>query len=154
MTKPFSFWRPDLTTPFPIEFMPAKILIVDDEPHMLRLTEFSLRKGGFEIFLGQNGREAVELARSQQPDLIVMDLQMPEVDGLAALQQLKSDPLTSAIPVIMLTVRGQAFSREQAGQLGAALYLTKPFSPAQLLSEAQRLLASTDSSTRTGEEGQ
>ena len=122
--------------------MTQKILIVDDEPHMRRITELSLRKGGFEITIGRNGREAVELAGQEQPALIVLDLQMPEMDGLTALKHLKSGQATAHIPVIMLTVRGQAISREQAESSGAALYLTKPFSPSHLLAEVQRLLAS------------
>ena len=120
--------------------MPAKILIVDDEPHMLRVTELSIKRGGFDIVIGRNGREAVELAAREKPVLIVMDVSMPEMDGLTALQHLKADPDTAAIPVIMLTVRGQAMTRHQAEQSGAAVYLTKPFSPSQLLVEVRRLL--------------
>jgi DNA-binding response OmpR family regulator len=120
--------------------MPSKILIVDDEPHMLRLTELSLRKGGFQICLARSGEEALEIAEKEKPDLIVMDLVMPGTDGLTALKELKSRPPSASTPVIMLTVRGQAFTRKEAEESGAALYLTKPFSPAQLLAEVQRLL--------------
>jgi CheY-like chemotaxis protein len=120
--------------------MPQKILIVDDEPHMLRVTELSLRKGGFSLIIGRNGRQALELAARERPDLIVMDVVMPELDGLAALAQLKASPDTAAIPVIMLTARGQIVARQQAETSGAALYLTKPFSPSQLLAEVQRLI--------------
>jgi CheY-like chemotaxis protein len=121
--------------------MPKKILIVDDEPHMLRVTELSLRKGGFELVIGRNGRQALELAARERPDVIVMDVVMPELDGLAALAQLKAHPETAGIPVIMLTARGQTVARQQAETSGAALYLTKPFSPSQLLAEVQHLLA-------------
>lgn len=120
--------------------MPAKILIVDDEPHIRRVTELSLKRGGHEILIGRNGREGVELARLEQPALIVMDVLMPEMDGFAALRELKQDPRTSAIPVIMLTARGHVLTREEAGNYGATLFLTKPFSPAQLLLEANRLI--------------
>jgi len=120
--------------------MTPKILIVDDEPHMLRVTELSIKKGGFDIVIGRNGREAVELATREKPALIVMDVSMPEMDGLTALQFLKCNPGTAAIPVIMLTVRGQAVTRHQAELSGAAVYLTKPFSPSQLLAEVRRLL--------------
>jgi len=120
--------------------MPAKVLIVDDEPHMLRVTELSIKRGGYDIVIGRNGREALELAAREKPVLIVMDVSMPEMDGLAALQHLKTNPETAAIPVIMLTVRGQAMTRHQAEQSGAAVYLTKPFSPSQLLAEVRRLL--------------
>ena len=120
--------------------MSTKVLIVDDEPHMLRVTELSIKKGGYAIVIGRNGREALELAAREKPSLIVMDVSMPEMDGLTALQQLKANPDTAPIPVIMLTVRGQAMTRHQAEQSGAAVYLTKPFSPSQLLVEVKRLL--------------
>ena len=122
--------------------MTTKVLIVDDEPHMLRVTELSIKKGGYDIVIGRNGREAIELAAREMPSLIVMDVSMPEMDGLTALKHLKSSPETALIPVIMLTVRGQALTRLEAEQSGAAVYLTKPFSPSQLLAEVKRLLAS------------
>jgi DNA-binding response OmpR family regulator len=120
--------------------MTTKVLIVDDEPHMLRVTELSIKRGGYDIVIGRNGREAVDLAIREKPGLIVMDVSMPEMDGLTALQHLKSIRETKSIPVIMLTVRGQAMTRLQAELAGAAVYLTKPFSPSQLLAEVRRLL--------------
>jgi CheY-like chemotaxis protein len=118
-----------------------KVLIVDDEPHMLRITELSLKKGGYAILTARNGREATEIAEREQPALIVMDVTMPEMDGFAALKHLKSVPSTAAIPVIMLTARGQMMAREEAEASGAALYLTKPFSPSALAAEAKRIIA-------------
>ncbi len=132
-----------MNTPDPNRPVPRKVLIVDDEPHMLRLTELSIKKGGFAIVTGRNGREALALAASEKPDLIVMDVTMPELDGLSALKQLKSSPATASIPVVMLTVRGHVLTRQQAEEAGAAVFLTKPFSPTQLLSEARRLLGET-----------
>jgi two-component system OmpR family response regulator len=117
-----------------------KILIVDDEPHMLRVTEFSLRRGGYQLIIGRNGREAIELADREQPALIVMDVLMPELDGLGALRLLKQSPRTANIPVIMLTARGHVMTRQDAEDSGASLFLTKPFSPNQLLTEAKRLI--------------
>lgn len=121
--------------------MPSKILIVDDEPYMLRIIELSLRKGGHQLILGRNGREAVALARQEKPQAIVMDVLMPEMDGLQALRAVRQDPATSAIPVIMLTARGQILTRQEAEASGASLFLTKPFSPTQLLNEVERLIA-------------
>jgi len=120
---------------------PAKILIVDDEPHMLRVTELSVKKGGYEVLLARDGRAAVALAGQAQPALIVMDLLMPELDGMQALRELKQNPATARIPVILLTSRGHVVTRQAAESSGAALFLTKPFSPTQLLKEVQRLLA-------------
>lgn len=128
---------------------PGKVLIVDDEPHMLRVTELSLRRGGFEILIGRNGRQAIELARRAQPNLIVMDVLMPELDGIGALRVLKDDPDTSGIPVIMLTARGHLMTRQEAAECGAALFLTKPFSPTMLLQEARRLVGPSPSPSAT-----
>jgi two-component system, chemotaxis family, chemotaxis protein CheY len=121
--------------------MIPKLLIVDDEAHMLRVTELSLKKGGYSLLIGRNGREAVELARRELPALIVMDVQMPILDGLGALRELKADAATRDIPVIMLTARGHALTRQEAEGSGAALFLTKPFSPTQLLNDVRRLMA-------------
>ena len=123
--------------------MPRKVLIVDDEPHMLRVTELSIKKGAYAIVIGRNGREAIDLAVREKPDLIVMDVTMPEMDGLTALKHLKACPETADIPVIMLTVRGHALTRQQAEQAGAAIFLTKPFSPTLLLAETRRILGET-----------
>ncbi len=124
--------------------MVKRILIVDDEPHMLRITELSLKKGGYEILTARNGREALESAARELPALIVMDVTMPEMDGLTALQQLKAAPATAGIPVIMLTSRGQSIARETAEASGAALYLTKPFSPSALAAEARRVILASE----------
>lgn len=123
--------------------MNKRALIADDEPHMLRITELSLKRGGFDLLIARNGREAVEIATRELPDLIVMDVAMPVLDGLAALRELKTSPQTANIPVIMLTARGQQVARDEAERSGAALYLTKPFSPSQLLAEARRFIGLT-----------
>ena len=120
--------------------MRPKILIVDDEPHMLRLTELSLRKSGYDILLARNGHEAVAAANREKPQLIVMDVIMPEFDGLAALEEIKLNPETKHIPVILLSARSHILTREEAERCGAALFLTKPFSPTELLTEARRLV--------------
>ncbi len=133
----------DFTTPISKPLMPQKILIVDDEAFMLRVTELSLKKGGYQLIFGRNGVEAVQLAASELPALIVMDVQMPEMDGLAALRHLKQNPATAGIPVIMLTARGHVLTRQDAEGSGAALFLTKPCSPMQLLKEVQRILGKT-----------
>lgn len=120
--------------------MPA-ILIADDEPHMLRLLELSLRKTGCELRMVGNGRELLEAAQALQPVLIVSDVSMPEMDGLAALACLKQSERTRSIPVIMLTAKGQPLTRLQAERSGANVFLTKPFSPTELLQHALRLIA-------------
>lgn len=120
--------------------MNARILIADDEAHMRRVIELSLRRGGYELVIAHDGREAVQLARTERPALIVMDVNMPELNGVEALRELKQTPETADIPVIMLTARGHVPTRQEAESSGAALFLTKPFSPTQLLDEVRRLL--------------
>ncbi|HTI73200.1 MAG TPA: response regulator [Candidatus Limnocylindria bacterium] len=121
--------------------MTPTILIVDDEAHMLRVTELSLKRGGYSLLIARNGREAIELAGRMHPALIVMDVQMPEMDGLTALKTLKENEATSHIPVIMLTARGHVLTRTEAEGSGAAMFITKPFSPNQLLADVQRLIS-------------
>ncbi|MFZ4779474.1 MAG: response regulator [Terrimicrobiaceae bacterium] len=120
--------------------MTNTILIVDDEPHMLRITELSLKKAGFNLLIARSGNEALQLARQHLPALIVMDVVMPDLDGISALKELKATPATDKIPVIMLTSRGQNVTRVDAEGSGAALYLTKPFSPSALAAEARRII--------------
>jgi len=130
--------------------MTKKILIVDDEPHMLRVTELSLKKLGFDILTARNGDDAIQIAQRDLPVLIVMDVVMPQKDGLSALKELKALPATAQIPVIMLTTRGQNITRTEAEGLGAALYLTKPFSPSALASEARRIIEAGESNISRG----
>ena len=118
--------------------MPHKILIVDDEPFMLRLIQHHLENAGYEMIKARNGREAVEAATRENPCLVVMDAMMANMDGLSALRQLKQEPSTRAIPVIMLTANPHKYTREEAESSGAAIFLTKPFSPTHLLEEIRK----------------
>lgn len=126
--------------------MAKRILAVDDEKHIVRLVQINLEKAGYEVVTASNGREAVEAALEHKPDLIVMDVMMPEMDGFEALQLLKNDPQTEAIPVVMLTAKAQDADVFQGWQSGADLYLTKPFNPMELLTFVRRIL---DAQTET-----
>ncbi len=119
---------------------PKKILIADDELYMLRLLELTLKKGGFEVISCRDGQEALALAVSTLPQLIVLDVMMPGLDGLGALRQLKENPATRAIPVIVLSAKGHALTRVEAEVAGTALFLAKPFSPNQLLGDVQKII--------------
>ena len=119
--------------------MAKKILAVDDEKHILRLVQINLEKAGYEVVTGSNGREAIEKVRSEKPELVVMDVMMPEMDGFEALKQLKADPETADIPVIMLTAKAQDADVFHGWQSGADLYLTKPFNPMELLTFVKRI---------------
>ncbi len=118
----------------------AKILVVDDEPIVQRLLQRHLERAGYEMVSATNGREALDLAAREGPQLIVMDIMMPEMDGLTALRQLKKTEGTRAIPVIMITANSHIVTRQESESAGAALFLTKPFSPLQLVTEIRRLL--------------
>ena len=124
-----------------------RILIADDEPHMLKFIEFTLRKGDFDIYKACNGEEALLLARRHQPDVIVMDVLMPGMDGVMALKELKRDDVLKDVPVILLTARGYTLDSDQALRAGAASYLTKQFSPTELLRQVLQLAESGRSDT-------
>lgn len=116
------------------------ILIADDEIYMLRLLDATLRKGGFRVLQARNGADALKSVEAEQPNLIIMDVMMPDLDGLTAIHQLRQNDATAKIPVIVLSSKGHALTKVEAELAGASLFLTKPFSPNQLLTEVQRIL--------------
>ena len=118
----------------------AKILIVDDEPTVHRLLQHHLERAGYELLAATNGREAIEMARREDPQLIVMDVMMAEMDGITALRCLKKEEDTREIPVIMITANAHSVTKQESEAAGASYFLTKPFSPKQLISEIRRLL--------------
>ncbi|WP_395745865.1 response regulator [Prosthecobacter sp.] len=119
----------------------SPILVVDDEPHMRRVAELSMKPLGHPILLAGDGLEAVKLARSRQPCIILLDHIMPVMDGKAALQELKADPATRDIPVIILSSRGQLAVGQYQGFESATMFVSKPFSPALLRREVERLIS-------------
>jgi len=121
--------------------MNPHILIVDDEPFMLRLIEASLKKGGFAVVACRSGEQALEWAAEHPPMLVILDLMMPGLDGIMTLRYLKQLPALRDVPAIMLTAKGHQLAQLEAGESGAQVFLTKPFSPSQLLEETKRLLA-------------
>ncbi|MSU61990.1 MAG: response regulator transcription factor [Pedosphaera sp.] len=120
--------------------MKPKILVVDDEPDAVELIEFNLKAAGFDVSTASDGAEALTKARLTQPDLIVLDLMLPEVDGLEVCKILRREPVTSAIPVLMLTAKAAEIDRVLGFELGADDYVTKPFSPRELVLRVKRLL--------------
>ena len=109
-----------------------KILVVDDDPYMQELVDYNLRLDGHEVLVASSATEGLSVAREQGPDLILLDVMMPGMDGLEALPVLKRDPKTAHIPVFMLTARGRMGDVERAFAVGADDYITKPFDPAKL----------------------
>jgi CheY-like chemotaxis protein len=108
-----------------------KILIADDEPSV-RLTVIRMLEKDYVVIEATDGQEAVDIAKGQRPDLILMDLMMPRVDGYTACSEIKSDQATKLIPVIMLTAVGHELNKKYAMEMGADGYITKPFTTQEL----------------------
>lgn len=130
-----------------LPFMKQKILVVDDEPDAVELIEFNLKAAGYEVVRANDGEEALKKARMTLPDLIVLDLMLPEVDGMEVCKILRRDQKTSIIPVVMVTAKAAEIDRVLGLELGADDYVTKPFSPRELVLRVKRLL-------RSGEKGE
>ena len=117
------------------------VLIVDDEPHMRRLIAFALARLDASLLQAASGPEALRQFQAGRVDLMVADVGMEGMDGLALVRELRAQPGGAALPIVMLTGRGHPAPREDAANLGVAGFLTKPFSPSELAAHAARLLA-------------
>ena len=117
-----------------------RILAVDDEPHILKLVAFSLRSGGFDVLEATDGLSAIELALAEQPDLILMDVMMPVLDGYEACRRLKANAGTAHIPVVMLTAKTQVAEQKTGLECGALDYICKPFAPKDLVAQVRSFL--------------
>lgn len=117
------------------------ILICDDDDLLLELLQHRLGARGYRVMLARDGREAIEQARKQQPDAVVLDAMMPVVDGYQVLRRFREDPALANVPIIFLTARKQEEDIVEALKLGASDYLAKPFIPEELLARLSRLLA-------------
>ena len=120
--------------------MKSKILIVDDEPDALEVLAFKLKEADYLVLSAQDGSCALTLARDERPALIVLDLMLPEVDGFEVCKILRRDPRTALIPILMLTARDAEIDRVLGLELGADDYVTKPFSPRELVLRIRKLL--------------
>ncbi len=117
-----------------------KVLVVDDEIHIVHVVAIKLRNNGYEVVSANNGAEAYELACEVQPDIVVTDYQMPVMSGIELVEKLRENEQTKHIPVIMLTARSFAISKEQQEQLHISDCLSKPFSPRELLVNIEDIL--------------
>lgn len=123
--------------------MKPKILLVDDEADALEVLGFKLKEAGYDPIFAKDGTRALALARDDRPALIVLDLMLPEIDGLEVCKILRRDSATASIPIIMLTARAAEMDRVVGLELGADDYVTKPFSPRELVLRIKKLLART-----------
>lgn len=120
--------------------MSAHILVVDDDPHLREVVTYALSRAGFEVEEAADGRQALALARAREPDLMVLDVLMPELDGLEVCKQLRRE---SSVPIVFLSSRGEELDRVLGLELGGDDYLTKPFSPRELVSRVKAVLRRT-----------
>jgi two-component system, OmpR family, response regulator MtrA len=116
------------------------VLIADDDADILLLVKAILERSGHEVVEASDGAEALASVRARKPDLAVLDIAMPEVDGLEVLRRLRADPTTSELPVVLLSARAQEADVERGFAIGASAYLKKPFSPRELSEHVAELL--------------
>ncbi len=117
-----------------------KILIVEDEKDIVKMLEYNLKKEGFRTFSAHNGEDAVDLAGKENPDIVLLDLMLPGIDGLEVCKALKNEAKTARIPIIMLTAKAQESDKIVGLELGADDYITKPFSPRELIARIKAVL--------------
>lgn len=129
-------------------FRNKKILVVDDEERMARFIRLNLEHDGFQVIECFKGMQAVSLLRDKMPDVVILDVMLPDIDGFEVLQLVRE---VSTIPVIMLTAKGEEEDRIKGLELGADDYVTKPFSPRELVSRVRAVLRRVDQSSTTGE---
>ena len=118
-----------------------RILIVDDEPNIVLALELLMKKEGYEVHTVADGGRAVQTAQELHPDLILLDIMIPTMDGYEVCQRIRSDALLKDVGIIMLTAKGREVEREKGMALGADLYITKPFSTRQVVMKVKEILA-------------
>jgi DNA-binding response OmpR family regulator len=117
------------------------VLIVDDEPNIVLSLEFLMKKAGFEVAVARNGAEALDALKDEAPDLLLLDVMMPEFDGYEVCERIRADPSWASTKIVMLTARGRDSERDRGLALGADAYVTKPFSTRELVAQIEEMLA-------------
>ena len=118
----------------------AKILVVDDEVYILHILDFILGAESYDVVTASNGEQALQKVREEKPDLVILDIMMPKLDGYETCRMIKKDPATKSIPVILLTAKGREVDQKLGREVGADDYMTKPFSPSKLIERVQAIL--------------
>jgi two-component system alkaline phosphatase synthesis response regulator PhoP len=121
----------------------GRILVVDDEIYIVHILDFSLGMEGYEVITALDGEQALEKARAEKPDLIVLDIMMPKLDGYETCKMLKAEESTKDIPVILLSAKGRNVDQKIGFEVGADDYITKPFSPRKLVERINAILGQT-----------
>jgi two-component system, OmpR family, alkaline phosphatase synthesis response regulator PhoP len=121
--------------------MPKRVLLCDDEIHILRAAEFKLKRAGYDVEIAGNGEEAWQIIERQAPDMLITDCQMPRLDGLGLVERVRNNPATAAMPIFMLTAKGFELSHdEMAEKWNVMAVIAKPFSPRELLQRVDAAL--------------
>jgi len=124
--------------------MPLKVLVCDDERHIVRLIQVNLERQGYIVVTAFDGKEGLEKIRSEKPNLVVLDVMMPYMDGFEVLKTIRREPDTENLPVIMLTAKAQDKDVFEGYHYGADMYLTKPFNPMELVTFVKRIAQGQD----------
>lgn len=119
--------------------MIKKVLVVDDEPFITRSVEFLLRNEGYEVLIAYSGQEALDIATQELPQLILLDVMIPEINGYEVCKRLKAQPETKSAYIMILTARGERIEEQHAYESGADEFLQKPFSPRKLLARVRAI---------------
>ncbi len=119
--------------------MSIRVLIAEDEPHIIESLSFVLGREGFDVSAVLDGESVIEHLRSERPNVVILDVMLPQLNGFEVLKRIKSDPSLAAIPVIILTAKGQAQDRRMAEEIGVDGFMTKPFSNRDIVDEVRRL---------------
>lgn len=119
--------------------MNKRVLVAEDEPNIVESLTFLLERAGFEVSVETDGRQALQAATTSPPDVMVLDVMLPEMDGYEVLRQLRADRRSGSLPVLMLTAKGQREDRDTALDCGADLFMTKPFANAEIVDAVRRL---------------
>ncbi len=133
--------------------MAQKIMVVDDEPAIVELIEYNVKRAGFDVVTAADGTSACSLALTEKPDLIVLDIMLPGMDGFEVCRRLVSDAETAKIPILFLTARREEIDRVVGLEMGGDDYVTKPFSPRELIARIKAILRRTQRSGESSEDG-
>lgn len=119
--------------------MTKRVLLAEDEPNIVESLTFLIDKAGFDVTVMTDGRQALQAALDNLPDVLILDVMLPEIDGYEVLRQLRADARTEALPVVMLTAKGQREDRETALKCGADMFITKPFANDEIIAAVRQL---------------
>jgi DNA-binding response OmpR family regulator len=132
--------------------MDKKILVIEDDPATSRLVDYSLRHEGYQVTTASNGLEGIRKAHNEAPDLIILDVMLPGMDGFEICHRLRSDPDTAELPILMFSAKAQEIDKDTGLKVGADDYLSKPSAPADIVDHVQKLLAKKNRSATAQEQ--